>query len=280
MSTPSCNPSDLLARYIAHWRLRPEGPPFYTAAGALQPVRWRSEPAMLKIALNDDEARGNRLMAWWNGGQAARVFGQHGAALLMERLGPPLTASMSIETDEQCCLTLCRTACGLHSQAAAPQAGLLPDLLPLADWCRDLLDAATTHDLAVRQAAALAATLLAETRDEVVLHGDLHHGNLLHVAAGGWLAIDPKGLWGERGFDYANLFCNPDYELVSAPGRFERLLVLVTESAQLERHRLLCWIASWAGLSSVWFGRDGGDGHCARFVLETSLRLLAGGTGR
>jgi len=33
----------------------------------------------------------------------------------------------------------------------------------------------------------------------------------------GWLAIDPKGLCGERGFDFVNIFCNPDFALATAP---------------------------------------------------------------
>lgn len=43
-----------------------------------------------------------------------------------------------------------------------------------------------------------------------VLHGDLHHGNVLDFGPLGWLAIDPKGLHGESGFDYANILSNPD----------------------------------------------------------------------
>jgi streptomycin 6-kinase len=38
----------------------------------------------------------------------------------------------------------------------------------------------------------------------------------------GWLAIDPKGLCGERGFDFVNIFCNPDFALATAPGRLVR----------------------------------------------------------
>ncbi len=34
----------------------------------------------------------------------------------------------------------------------------------------------------------------------------------------GWLAIDPKGLIGERGFEYANLFRNPDAEVALSAG--------------------------------------------------------------
>jgi streptomycin 6-kinase len=45
---------------------------------------------------------------------------------------------------------------------------------------------------------------LTAPREEGVLHGDLHHDNVLDFGRRGWLAIDPHGLFGERGFDYAN----------------------------------------------------------------------------
>ena len=43
-----------------------------------------------------------------------------------------------------------------------------------------------------------------------MLHGDLHHANVLDLGSSSWLAIDPKGLKGEQGFDYANIFTSPD----------------------------------------------------------------------
>jgi streptomycin 6-kinase len=36
------------------------------------------------------------------------------------------------------------------------------------------------------------------------------------------LAIDPKRLVGERGFDYANIFCNPDRHTATSPQRLSR----------------------------------------------------------
>jgi aminoglycoside/hydroxyurea antibiotic resistance kinase len=52
-----------------------------------------------------------------------------------------------------------------------------------------------------------------------VLHGDLHHGNVLDFGLRGWLAIDPKGLLGERGFDFANIFTNPISPIRGAASR-------------------------------------------------------------
>jgi streptomycin 6-kinase len=63
----------------------------------------------------------------------------------------------------------------------------------------------------------------------------------------GWLAIDPKGLIGERYFDYANMFCNPDYEMATAPGRLTRQLQVVAQAAELEPRRLLTWPGGLVG---------------------------------
>ena len=94
------------------------------------------------------------------------------------------------------------------------------------------------------------------------LHGDLHHGNVLDFGSRGWLAIDAVGVWGERGFDYANIFSNPDLDDPSAPvatlpHRFAQRLSIVTQAANIERDRMLQWIIAWCGLSAAWYLEDG-----------------------
>ncbi len=85
-----------------------------------------------------------------------------------------------------------------------------------------------------------------------VLHGDIHHGNILDGGPRGWLAIDPKRLVGERSFDFANIFCNPEHELATAPGRLARQATVIAVAADLERQRLLKWVLAYAGLSAAW----------------------------
>ena len=96
------------------------------------------------------------------------------------------------------------------------------------------------------------------------LHGDLHHENILDFGERGWLAIDPHGLRGERFFDFANIFTNPDLSDLSQPvgvlpGRLEARLKIVAEMAQVEPGRILRWIVAWTGLSAAWFIGDGDD---------------------
>jgi streptomycin 6-kinase len=98
---------------------------------------------------------------------------------------------------------------------------------------------------------------LAESRDPVVLHGDIHHGNVLDAGARAWVAIDPKGLRGERTFDFVNILRNPDAATALAPGRFLREVEVVARAAALDRRRLLEWTLAFAGLSAAWRIADG-----------------------
>jgi streptomycin 6-kinase len=108
----------------------------------------------------------------------------------------------------------------------------------------------------------------------VVLHGDIHHGNVLDFGERGWLAIYPKGLTGERGFDYANIFCNPDLETATAPERLVRQVNVIAEAAGLERRRLSPWIVAWAGLSTAWCLNDNSSTSISMRVAELTAAEL------
>ncbi|MBA3414879.1 MAG: 3'-kinase, partial [Chloroflexia bacterium] len=128
------------------------------------------------------------------------------------------------------------------------------------------------------QSAATARGLLAAPREVGVLHGDLHHGNVLDGGPRGWLAIDPKRLLGERTFDFANIFCNPDLETATAPGRLARQAAVVAAAAGLERERLLRWVLAYAGLSAAWTLGDGDHPEIALAVAEIAAAALGAGT--
>lgn len=89
-----------------------------------------------------------------------------------------------------------------------------------------------------------------------------------------WLAIDPKGLVGERGFEFANIFCNPDAEIATAPGRLERQATVVAEAAGLDRQRVLLWVLAYAGLSAAWSIEDGDDPALALAVAARAAREI------
>ena len=237
--------------YLSRWQLTPDGPTLATPSSRLLSVRrCDGSQAMLKIAREEEEVRGSALMAWWNGEGAAAVLAHEGPALLMERaLGRSSLLEMA-ETgrDDAASEIICGVAARLH----APRTRPLPPLVPLSVWFTELAAAASRDGGILRQCDTTARELLAEPREIVVLHGDLHHANVLDFGPQGWRAIDPKALLGERGFDFANIFCNPTEQVATAPGRLARQIDIVTATARLEPLRLLKWILAYAGLSAAW----------------------------
>jgi streptomycin 6-kinase len=259
--------------HLARWELVPDGEPITTRSSSLLPVRCGSVPAMLKIAREAEERWGGLLMAWWGGDGAARVRAQHGDVLLLERAtGEASLVEMARNgRDDEASRIICAVAAKLHAPRARPR----PELLPLQRWFRQLEPAAAWHGGILRRAAATARELLAEPREVVVLHGDLHHGNVLDFGPRGWLAIDPKRLAGERAFEFANILRNPDRETATAPGRLARQAAVIAEAAGLERARLLKWVLACAGLSAAWLLGDGETSELDVAVAEIAASELA-----
>jgi streptomycin 6-kinase len=258
--------------YLAHWRLTPDGEPITTPSSVLLPVRQGGDPAMLKIATGDEERRGAALLRWWHGDGAARVLAHDDDALLMERATGEASLSdwAANGRDDEATGVLCTALARLHAPRGEPPE----TLVPLSRWFAALAPAAARFGGVFTKSDAAARELLSQPREIAVLHGDMHHGNVLDFGSRGWLAIDPKGLIGERGFDYANIFCNPTFAVASAPGRFARQATLVAELAGLDRGRLLRWILAYAGLSAAWSIEDGDDPALALAVAEIAAAEL------
>ncbi|TQI80417.1 streptomycin 6-kinase [Serratia fonticola] len=261
-----------LAPYLQRWQLEPDGQAFETHSSLLMPVRYQGRPAMLKIAREQEEKFGGLLMCWWQGEGAAQVLAWHDEGILLERaMGhQSLTQMVRSGEDERATAILCRVIARLHMPRAKPY----PELIPLHQWFNALWPAAQAHGGMLRLSATVAAELLTSPREQGVLHGDIHHDNVLDFAERGWLVIDPKRLYGERGFDYANIFCNPNYGVATDPDIFHRRLEQVCSLAGLDRCRLLQWILAWAGLSAAWFLEDGEAADIDLRVAELAASAL------
>lgn len=258
--------------YLQRWQLVPDGEPIVTHSSRLLPVRRNGQPGMLKIAIEPDEKAGGDVMVWWNGDGAAQVWEYADGVLLLERA----TGKRSLHTmatnghDEEATRILCAATACLHQPKALPP----PTLKPLDLWFNDLLLHGHKYSGVIAEAEAMAKQLLANQQEIVVLHGDVHHDNFLDFEARGWLAIDPKWIVGDRAFDYANIFCNPDFSSATPPERFLRRLQIVCEETGISRKRMLEWILAWTGLSVVWFLEDNMPAEIDLAVGEMAIAEL------
>jgi streptomycin 6-kinase len=126
----------------------------------------------------------------------------------------------------------------------------------------------------VEKAEALFAELLGSMTELVLLHGDLHHDNILSAEREPWLAIDPKGIVGEPAYETGALLRNlwEDRHTISNPTRMtERRIHILAEELDLDRRRIRDWSVAQSMLSAWWCLEDNMD--CWASAIEMTQRL-------
>jgi streptomycin 6-kinase len=264
-----------LRQCLRKWSLQPDGRLIETHTSQLLPVRHVDGLAMLKILKPaSDEQAGADMLRYFAGIGAVRLIAADRDAWLMERAGGNLSliAMALSEGDDRAAVILADCVAQLH---AARGVAALAGLIRLDAWFHSLFEREAESPILAR-CAAVARDLLATERQIAVLHGDLHHENVLHSPRG-WLAIDPKGLVGERTYELANLLCNPQPygEIVHRPERMLRLARLYAERLALDVQRVLGFALAHAGLSAAWSLEDGGDASYRLKCAEVLDRLVA-----
>ncbi len=131
----------------------------------------------------------------------------------------------------------------------------------------------------VETAEALFLELIASSQQPVLLHGDLHHGNILSAERQPWLALDPKGVIGEAAYEVGSLLRNPMPQLLHEPhpGRLlARRADQLAEELGFERERLVNWGLAQAVLSAWWSYEDHGHGWEPGIAFAEHLATLRG----
>ncbi|GAA4589629.1 streptomycin 6-kinase [Actinoplanes octamycinicus] len=207
---------------------------------------------------------------------ALEFFGGHGAiavlahdrargALLLEEAAPGVPArSLVPDRDEAATATLIEVIRRLHRPA--PPGIPIPELAArrasfdghLGRFPGD--DPLPRH--LVERAGHLLTELCATATERVVLHGDLHHDNVLTADREPWLAIDPHGVVGDPGYEIGAMLYNPDpmddddTVLKLVPARIEQL----ADGLGMPIERVVAWGFVQAVLSEVWNAEGVGKG--------------------
>ena len=111
----------------------------------------------------------------------------------------------------------------------------------------------------IDKAKGIAADLHQDRQQQVLLHGDLHHFNILSSMRQPWLAIDPKGVIGEREYELGALLRNPVPNIVTTMNTQKVLanrIAQLTEILNFDRQRIINWAFAQAVLAAVWALED------------------------
>jgi streptomycin 6-kinase len=274
---------DELAGYLDRWGLTRESGDEITTRGArIYRVRHGGEPAVLKVLSGaSDEALAPRWLRHFSGRGAVHVLREDRGAVLLQRAvpGTSLAEFVADGRDEQATHIVADVMLRLHHGRKPPSGW--PSL---RDWAEGFTRrrAHTVHrrlpQRLLDRGEGIFRELSASQGKQFLLHGDLHHANILADQGNGWLVIDPKGVVGESAFETAAAIRNPAefYPFQLDAGFMSRRVAIFAERLAVERERILGWFIGQTVLSACWLIEDGeGEEAVARTarLAEAGLAL-------
>lgn len=253
-----------IAACEARWSLRAL-PPFATLSHnyVAPAILAGGMPAVLKLGVpSPDFTSEIEALRWFDGHAMVHLLQADATigAMLLERLTPGAMLSRLGDDDSA-------TSVATQVMRQLWRPGLPSHPFPtVADWASGLprlrirFNGGTGPFPAriVDRAERLFAELLASQRAPVLLHGDLHHDNILSAEREPWLVIDPKGVLGEPAFEPAAYLWNHLLDQPDPPKALRRRIDQFTADLGLDRQRIIGWAIAQTVLSAWWSLEDHG----------------------
>ena len=250
-----------LNHYLSLWNLRDPEPLAQSPRGDVYAVYRHSEKLVLKLLTPEgaeDESEGVIALQYFDGHGAVRLLAHDDTAHLLEYAGDEELVQIVWRGDD---LLAAEIIAGVLNNLHRPQPDVpTPQLRTLRLRFRSLFEQAARDEVAGESSiyvrgARVAEQLLANPQDECILHGDIQHHNIRLHPLRGWLAYDPKGLYGERLYDAANTLCNPSNarERVMSEQRLLQVTQVLADGMGVSLGRLRAFVFAYACLSASWF---------------------------
>ncbi len=234
------------------------------------------QPIILKLGLDQNGLRREAAaLKAFAGCGAIEILVEGEGLLLLERASPGTSLKeYSPRQDAKAVEIACQVMQRLH-QAPLPPEEYFPSI---ADWLRLLDKEWEIPAIYLNKARQRRDHLLTTSGPSVLLHGDLHHDNILRNG-NEWVAIDPKGVIGEATYEVASFIRNPMPELLNhddAPNIIQSRITRFAEILKLPSRRILDWCFVQAVLSWAWALEDSLDTSCFEQltrIFETICRI-------
>lgn len=242
-------------------------------------------PAVLKLSpLADEIMREAAVLRVWAGRGGVRVLDEDAelGAVLLERIAPgtPLAA---ITDDTAATRNFCTVFRALHGRAGAAAisvnaVSLREHMAAIERYWQAYVNGAVAGPLpadSVNRARTLLNELVASTDRPVLLHGDLHHGNILRRGIDGWAVIDPKGITGDIHFEPIQYLLNYVDRGGDADEVLRRRVGVISDGLGLDPKRITDWGIVRGVLEACWTLEDGAADWQAGIAISERFARLA-----
>jgi streptomycin 6-kinase len=263
---------NLAEEFLHRWELRLDGHPMHGVTALVLPVvRPDGTPAVLKLQLLDAESEGEPVaLRLWDGDGAVRLLAHDAAThtMLLERLDHTRMLSRLPGTREAV-LVIARLLAHLTSTPAPAGMRRLGDIAQaMLDRTPQALECIPDTDTRrlVADCAAAVREVVHEPGDRL-LHWDLHDENVLASDRAPWLAIDPKPLAGDPGFELWPAIHNR-FDADEIRWRFDAM----TDVLGLDRARARAWTLGRLLQNTLWDVEDGRPPEPRQLEIARRLR--------
>lgn len=110
----------------------------------------------------------------------------------------------------------------------------------------------------MKKAQKLYHSLLTKYNRKLLLHGDLHHGNILYDNKKGYRIIDPKGVIGDPVFEIGRFILNEPYNGADFPSEhIQKIITGLSERLNLPEYDIMQFFYIELCLAECWHMEDG-----------------------
>jgi streptomycin 6-kinase len=218
-----------------------------------------SKAVILKLGLDIDgfKREAAALMAF-EGSGVVEVLSENTGLLLVECAVPGVSLKSYFPDKDDGAINITANVIKRLHKVPIPSPHAFPHI---KDWLAVLDCDLKIPAKTLQKARELRDQLLKTAASDVLLHGDLHHDNILQNG-NDWVVIDPKGVIGEPAYEVAAFIRNPMPELLthdSSPNIIHNRITQFSELLELPSQRIFDWCFVQAVLSWVWAIEDGCD---------------------
>ncbi|MFJ1627922.1 aminoglycoside phosphotransferase family protein [Marinilactibacillus psychrotolerans] len=234
---------------------------------------------VLKLSfLKEDLEKEVRVLKAFQGRSVVEVieYDEVLGALLMEQVVPG-NALTSVGNDQEEVEIFCQVFEDLHS----PKLKVTDDYTSISRWFEGIKRYRKNYgsngvikEAAIGRAEELLEGLVQTTEASVLIHGDLHQGNILRDHKGEWKVIDPKGIVGDIHFETIQYLLNHIDREGDPDKVLKRRIKQMSDCLNLDKYRIVKWGIVRGILEACWAIENGNSCRNGLDIFERFNRLL------